>query len=391
MKKLHLKGGQERSILEGHLWVFSNQIESSLKEFSPGEIVQLTTRSGKLLGTGYVNPHSLISFRLLAKEEIKIDKEYFVRRFRAAKDLRDRMFPGSQAVREVFSESDMVPGLIVDRYKDKLVLSITTTGIDNLRDIVVDALNDVYCPSGIYEKSDAGVRKLEGLEARCEVASGNVSAKPVWVKFAGVTLPVDIHHGQKTGLFLDQRSNIINTAPFANNARVLDAFCYVGAWGIQAAKCGAKEITFLDSSHSALELTQSAAKRNKILEMSDFIEGDAFDQFKKFKSKKRQFDFIFLDPPSFIRSRSLFKEGYKGYFDLNQKALLQLAPGGVLVTSSCSHHMKEDSFFDMIKSLLRRNGKTGKILYRGYQSPDHPVHPAMPETEYLHCVALQVD
>ncbi len=390
MRKLRVKRGQERRLLDGYLWVFANQVDDPLRDFQPGQIVRVTTRSGRFLGVGMVNPHSLIACRLFSREETEIGVDFLIDRCRKAQALRRRILPGEAAVREVFSESDGLPGLIVDRYGDVLVFSITTAGMDGLKPMIIEALNEVYRPAGIYERSDASVRKLEGLEEVTGVVSGSVPEKPFWVRFAGVTLPVNVRQGQKTGLYLDQRLNLQNLTPFARDARVLDAFCYVGAWGIAAAKYGAREVTFLDSSAEALSAAERAVRRARVTDRCATIRGDAFDLFKKMISEKRKFDVIFLDPPSFIRSRSRFKEGYRGYFDLNQKALALLEPGGILVTCSCSHHMRADSFFEMLQAVLRRSERDGKILYIGGQSPDHPALPQMPETDYLKCVALQI-
>ncbi len=391
MKKLKLKRGQERRILEGSLWVFSNQVESSLKDYLPGEIVSITMRNGRFLVVGYVNPHSLIACRILTLDEMEIDVQFFKERLLKAQELRSKIFPGEAAVREVFSESDGLPGLIIDRYGKILVVSINTAGMEKQRDVIIEALQDVYQPEGIFERSDSAVRKLEGLELRTDLMSGAVPDKSFWVKFAGINLPVDVKRGQKTGLYLDQRANIENTASFTKDAEVLDAFSYIGAWGLKAAKSGAVHVTFLDSSARALEQAMKAARRARVTDICDTIKGDAFEEIKRMQKKKRRFDVVFLDPPSFIQSKSRFKEGFKGYFDLNQKAISILKPGGILVTSSCSRQMEETTFSEMIKSVLRRNQRKGRILYKGRQSPDHPILPAMPETEYLHCLALQID
>lgn len=391
MRKLRLKRGQERRILEGSLWVFSNQVEGFLRDYQPGEIVQVTTRSGRFLGVGYVNPHSLIAGRLLSRDEVEINVEFFCQRFRKAQKLRRKILPDEYAVREVFSEADDLPGLIVDRYGEVLVIQIATVGIERARDLLIPALQDVYHPQGIYERSDLAVRKLEGLEERAELVAGLVPDKPIWVKYAGSAVPVDVKNGQKTGLYLDQRANIQYTAHFADGVRVLDAFSYVGPWGLAAARCGAREVTFLDSSPWALAHVEKAARRNRVADRCRTVVADAFDALKKMTRKKTRFDLVILDPPSFIKARSRFKEGYKGYFDINQRALALVQPGGLLVTCSCSHHMEEAAFLDLLRSVLQRTGREGRILFKGRQGPDHPVRPSMPETEYLHCVALQVD
>lgn len=390
MKKLRVKRGQERSVTAGGLWVFSNQLDALLRDYEPGEIVQLTTKNGRLLGTGYVNPHSLIAFRLLSREDNEIDAEFFRRRFEEAQQLRRKILPGEEAVREVFSESDHLPGLIIDRYGGILVVQITTAGMERLKDNLTEALQEVYRPDGIYERSDLGVRKLEGLETRVGLLSGQLPDDPIWLKYAGLTLPVNVKDGQKTGLYLDQRQNLEFIVPLAREARILDVFCYTGVWGLKAARAGAKQVTFLDGSEWALEQVQKAARRNRVSNACSVRKDNAFDALKKLAKARKKYDIVVLDPPSFIKSKSRFKEGYKGYFDLNQRALQLIEPGGFLITCSCSHHMHEDTYLELIRTVLRQAGREGYIVNRGLQGPDHPILPALPETEYLHCFVLQI-
>jgi 23S rRNA (cytosine1962-C5)-methyltransferase len=199
-----------------------------------------------------------------------------------------------------------------------------------------------------------------------------------------------VQRGQKTGLYLDQRKNLDLIVSLASDARVLDAFSYTGAWGLKAAKSGAQQVTFLDASGWALKQALASAKRNRLAGVCQTLQAEAFDAFKELKASGDKFDLIILDPPSFIKSRAHFKEGYKGYYDLNLRALDLLAQGGFLVTCSCSHHMDEASFADLLRSVLRRSGRWGRLLFKGRQGPDHPVLPEMPETEYLHCLVYQV-
>lgn len=391
MKKLRLRKGQERRLLEGCLWVFSNQIDEPLHDYQPGEIVRVTTRSGQVLGVGYVNPHSLIAIRLLSSEQIEIDLNFFLHRFKQAHKFRNKILPGEDAVREIFSESDGLPGLILDRYGDIIVMQINTAGMEVQRELLIEVLRQVYHPQCIYERSDSNFRKLEGLEPRVGTADGEIPDQDVWLKFAGLTLPVNVVQGQKTGLYLDQRNNIEFISSIATGARVLDAFSYVGPWGLKAAKSGASEVTFLDSSEWTLKQAKKAARRARVGGICRTLKTDVFDAFKIFASEKRTFDLVVVDPPSFIKSRSRYEEGYKGYFDLNQRALALVEPGGFLITSSCSHHLDETTFLDLLRNVLRRSQRSGRIVFKGQQGPDHPILPAMPETEYLHCIVLQID
>ncbi len=372
------------------MWVFSNQIEDSLRDYQPGEVVHLTMRNGRFLGVGYVNPHSLISARLLTREEREIDADFFCQQIIRAQELRQKILPDQEAVREIFSESDGLPGLIVDRYGELLVVQINTAGMERQKELLVSCLQRVFQPRGIFERSDAGVRKLEELEPQSGILEGEIPEEPVWIKYAGMPMPVDVRRGQKTGLYLDQRMNLEMMAPLAQGARVLDAFSYTGAWGLKAAKSGAAEVVFLDASKWALEQAQAAARRARVAGKCRTIIADAFAAMKKLADDKEKFDLVILDPPSFIKSRSHFKEGYRGYFDVNQRALALVQKGGYFVSSSCSHHLDEATFTEMLLAVLRRAGRESLLLFKGRQGPDHPVLPQMPETEYLHCQVLQV-
>jgi 23S rRNA (cytosine1962-C5)-methyltransferase len=391
MKKVRLKRGQERRLLAGSLWIFSNQIDDPIKDYLPGEIVRVTERNGKFLGVGYINPHSLIAVRILTREDRDIDRQFFLDRFRAAQSLREKILPDESAVREVFSESDGLPGLVLDRYADRFVMQISTIGMDKLKTILVDCVQEIYQPATLYERSDISVRKLEGLEPVTGLISGLKPDKLLWVKFADILLPVDIVHGQKTGLFLDQRRNLEPVTAIARGGVVLDAFSYVGAWGLKAARAGAEQVIFLDSSQWALDQALKAARRNRVASSCRALKSDAFSAMQQFDAENRRFDLIILDPPSFIPSRSHFKDGYKGFFDLNQRAMRIIKPGGFLVSCSCSHLLGEAEFNEMLLTVANRCGRKCLLLYKGRQGPDHPVLPPMPETEYLHCSVLKID
>ncbi len=390
MKKVRLKRGQERRLLGGSLWVFSNQIDDPIKDYQPGEIVRVTERGGRFLGVGYINPHSLIAVRILTHEDRDIDRQFFLDRFQTARSLREKILPDEAAVREVFSESDGLPGFILDRYADRFVLQISTIGMEKLKAMIVDCIQEVYQPASLYERSDSSARKLEGLEPVTGLISGLNPDKPHWVNFAGIQLPVDIVRGQKTGLFLDQRCNLEQIAAIARGGVVLDAFSYIGAWGLKAARAGAEQVIFLDSSQWALDQAMKAARRNRAASSCRALKSDAFAALQQFALENQLFDLIILDPPSFIPSRSHFKDGYKGFFDLNQRAMRIVRLGGFLVSCSCSHLLGEAEFNEMLRTVANRCGRKSILLYKGRQGPDHPVLPAMPETEYLHCSVLQV-
>ncbi len=391
MKKLRLKKGQERRILDGSLWVFSNQVDELLRNYGPGELVRIMDRGGEFLGIGYVNPQSLIAARILTREDREINADFFHRRFAAAHALRQRVLPEEEAVREIYSESDGLPGLVVDRYRDVLVVQITTAGMERQKELLVSCLKDFYKPDAIFERSDVAVRKLEGLGDATGTLYGKLPSEPIPVVYSSLLIPVDVSKGQKTGLYLDQRMNLQFIEDIVHGARVLDAFCYTGIWALKATRFRAAEVILLDDSEWALEIAMHTARRCRLGSRMEAIRGDAFNVMKKMVKDKEKFDVIILDPPSFIKSKQQFQRGYRGYFDINQRALSLLNDGGFLVTCTCSHHMDWDSFTEVISGTLKATGRQGRVIFKGRQGPDHPVLQAMPETEYLRCVVLQVN
>jgi len=390
VKKLRLKKGQERRILDGNLWVFSNQVDEPLRNYGPGELARILDRSGEFLGVGYVNPQSLIAARILTREDREINADFYHQRFAAARALRQKVLPEEEAVREIYAESDGLPGLVVDRYRDVLVVQITTSGMERQKELVVSCLKDFYKPAAIFERSDVSVRKLEGLGDATGTLYGKLPSEPIPVVYSSLMIPVDVSRGQKTGLYLDQRMNLQFVEDISDGARVLDAFCYTGVWSLKAARFKAAEVILLDDSEWALEIAMHTGRRCRLASRMKAIRGDAFDVMKQMVKDKEKFDVVILDPPSFIKSKQHFKQGYKGYFDINQRALNLLNEGGFLVTCSCSHHMDWESLSDVITGALKATGRQGRVVFKGRQGPDHPVLTAMPETEYLRCVVLQV-
>jgi 23S rRNA (cytosine1962-C5)-methyltransferase len=382
-----LKKNADRRVRRGHLWVFSNEVENPpVSELEPGSIHELRDSAGEFLGIVYANPASLICARILSRRKVEIDSLFFQQRIESALDLRKRIFPGRDSYRVVFAEGDFLPGLIVDRYASYLAVQSLTAGMDRLMGEVLEALVKVLSPEGIYLRNDAPVRSLEGLPLERKLAHGSV---PDLVTIVSNELKflVDIPNGQKTGFFLDQESNrsLVRNYVFPG-ASVLDLFCYTGAWGLHAAASGADKVVALDTSRGALNLALSNASVNGLDPKFHAVREPALQFLKK---NRETWDVIVLDPPAFIKSRSGIKEGRKGYIDINRRTLGKLNPGGVIITCSCSHHLAEQDFEDILLSASRQSGRELRILDVRGQGPDHPVLLAMPETRYLKVIAAQ--
>jgi 23S rRNA (cytosine1962-C5)-methyltransferase len=385
MRALRLKRNEDHRIRAGHLWVFSNEVDvahTPLAAFDAGEPVQIQDSRGAALGSGYVNPRSLICARLVSRRPDRpLDGDLLRRRLEGALALRERLF-GEPFYRLAFGESDGLPGLVVDRFGETLVAQITTAGMERLRDEVVGALVDLVRPAGILLRNDTGSRELEGLESYVEVAQGEVPDRAE-IRENGVRFVVPLTGGQKTGWFYDHRDNRARLARYVGGRRVLDVFSYAGGWGIQAAVAGASEVVCVDSSAAALQLVGESAELNAVDERMSTLHDDAFDALRDLGHARERFDVIVLDPPAFIKRRKDQKQGEKAYQKINRLALELLSDDGVLVSASCSFHMGRDALLDANLRASRDTSRDLQILEEGHQAPDHPVHPAIPETSYL--------
>lgn len=389
IKTLRLKKKEDRRLRRGHPWAFSNEIETPLTGLIPGEIVELADFTGQPVGIGYVNPHSLIAVRLITRKKEEIGYSLIRQRIESARSLRERFYPGRDCYRAVYSESDFLPGLIVDRYGGWLVVQVLTAGMERLMPEVQRALFDVYRPDGVLLRNDSRLRALEGLPVEKKVVSGDYSG-PVEVEVNGLRLKVDLMDGQKTGFFLDQVDNYGLLDRVSEGADVLDLCCHTGAWGLSALKAGAASSLGVDSSGAALSLAEENARMNGLDGKAGFMKEDAFDALKGFIEKGVKFGLIVVDPPSFIKNRTRLAEGLKGYRDLNVRAMKVAGPGGWLISCSCSHHLDREGFLDMLRSSAHGAGRTVRLLELRSQSKDHPVLLAAKETEYLKCAMLQV-
>ena len=383
MRELRLKAREERRIAAGHLWVFSNEVDiqaTPLSGFAPGEACSLTSSRGRFLGYGYVNPHALICARLLGRDpRYPPDRSLLVHRLKVALALRDRLYQ-APFYRLVHGEADGLPGLVIDRFGDVVVGQIGTAGIESMKGELLAAIEKVLKPRCVVWKNDSLARNLEGLDSYVEVALGEAPAALV-VEENGVRFSVPAGGGQKTGWFYDQSANRRALLKYVPGMRVLDVFSYLGAWGLAAARAGASEVVCVDSSEPALELLQATAVGNSLAVTA--LKGDAFDVLAGLRAEEQSFDVVIVDPPAFVKKRRDFPRGQAAYRKLNQLAMQLLPRDGVLVSCSCSHHFGPDELLATIQQSARHLGRFAQLLEAGGQGPDHPVHPAIPETRYL--------
>jgi len=389
---LCLKKNQDRRVRAGHSWVYSNEVDigkTPLQGLRPGETVAIINAQDKWLGWAYVNPNSLICARITSRSrDHLLDQSLLVHRLNVALSLRQRLFP-EPYYRLVFAESDGLPGLVVDRYGDYLAVQLSTAGMDLLRDDVIAALEKVLKPKGIVLRNDVPMREMEGLDRYVEVAAGQVP-ELVEVVEGDCRFQANLLGGQKTGWFYDQSANRQRMLPYVAGRKVLDLFSYAGAWGIRAVQAGAESATCVDASASALELVQDNAALNNLQDQVSSLQGDAFAVMKGLRQSKQRFDVIVVDPPAFIKRRKDMKEGSLAYRRINEAAMGLLSRDGLLISASCSFHMAEDRFLQTLQQAARHMDRNLQLLERGQQGPDHPVHPAIPETAYLKANFLRV-
>jgi 23S rRNA (cytosine1962-C5)-methyltransferase len=380
---IYLKHGEDRRLTGGHLWVFSNEIDthrSPLGEFAPGDACRILSDRGRFIGYGYVNPHSLIAARILGRApEYLPGKSLIVHRLQVALSLRQRLYARPN-YRLVHGESDGLPGLVVDRYGDVLVGQIGTAGMERLRSEIEAALIKVVRPATLVWKNDSGARTLEGLDSYVEVAFGEVPSTVV-LEESGVAYSVPVGEGQKTGWFYDQAANRAAFLRYVPGARVLDVFSYLGAWGLGAMKAGAAEVLCVDSSEPALSALERIARDNGLTVASE--RGDAFDVLEQLHEQRRRFDVVVIDPPAFIKRRKDVPKGEAAYRRINQLAMQLLDRDGLLVSCSCSYHLAPEQLVTAVQRAARHLGRFAQIVATGSQAPDHPIHPAIPETRYL--------
>ncbi|MEA3639152.1 MAG: class I SAM-dependent rRNA methyltransferase [Lamprobacter sp.] len=389
--KLQLKKDQERRLLAGHDWVYSNEIDTDrtpLKPLEPGQPVEVFSKRGRWLGYGYANPRSLIAVRMTSRQrEHPLSPSLFVERIHHALALREQLYP-TPFYRLIHSEGDALPGLIVDRYGDLLVVQITTAGMERERGNLLAALEQVVRPTGILLRNDTAVREQEGLEQGIDWVLGEDQGE-IELSEGGLRFQVSPQFGQKTGWFFDQADNRQQLHRLAPTGAVLDCCCYLGAWGLQAAVTGARSVTCIDSAASALAAVHANAALNGLQARVNSLQGDAFDALRALRDDQARFGMVILDPPAFIKRRRDEAEGQRAYQRLNRLGLEVLEAGGLLLTSSCSFHMGREDFLQTVQQAARRAGRRLQLIFTGSQGPDHPIHPAIPETAYLKMLVLR--
>jgi 23S rRNA (cytosine1962-C5)-methyltransferase len=390
--QLRLKKNQDRRLRSGHCWIYSNEVDTKatpLKDMQPGQAVDILNHQDKWLGSGYVNPNSLICARLVSRDrDHPLTGSLLVHRLKIALALRERLY-AKPYYRLVFGETDGLPGLVVDRYGDLIVVQLTTAGMEQMKAEVVAAIEKVLKPTGILWRNDSSIRELEGLDQYIELASGKMP-ELLTLEEGGLKFQVQAQEGQKTGWFFDQANNRARMAKYIQGGRVLDVCSYVGAWGVQAAAMGAKEVVCVDTSASALEMVEANAALNGLSDRVSTRRANAFDCLRDLRSENAHFDVIILDPPAFIKRRKDMKEGTMAYMRLNQAAMQLLSKDGILITSSCSHHMSQEGLLQLVQQAGRHTDRSLQLLEQGQQGMDHPIHPAIPETAYLKTFYLRV-
>jgi 23S rRNA (cytosine1962-C5)-methyltransferase len=381
-----LKKKEDRRLRSGHLWAFSNEIYSITGLPQAGDLVELRDAGGKLVGTGMYNPNSLIAVRLVTYgdepfEYEDLDVRFFEERIGAALAMRKKILPDAESFRLVHSEADHLPGLTIDKYNDFVSIQALSFGMDKRLAIICDALEKLLPLKGVVERNDAHLRSYEGLPERKGILRG--LAEPVIITEHDIRYSVDLLEGQKTGFFLDQRLNRLAVRNYCKGARVLDCFCNEGGFAFNAACAGASQVTAVEISAATL----SRARHNQTLNSFDapieFVEADAFTFLSEAAAAGKQYDVVILDPPSFSKSRKAVSAALQGYRAINRNALRLLPKGGILVTASCSQHVYEEVFLEMIDKTARQLNRSVTLLEWRGASPDHPVLPAMPETKYL--------
>jgi 23S rRNA (cytosine1962-C5)-methyltransferase len=366
----------------GHPWIFASDVVDR-GDAAPGDAVRVLDPKSKFLGVAHYSSTSQITLRLLSTRPEIIDRTFFRDRLAAAIAHRERVVHNSDAYRLAFSEGDLLPGLIVDRYGPYLTLQTLNQGMDRARDVIVDCLQELLAPAGILARNDASVRKLEGLPLEVVTLAGEIPER-VHIRMNGLQLEADLLHGQKTGVYLDQRENYLAAGRWARG-RVLDCFTSSGGFALHAAG-HAESVEAVDSSSGALATAEANAKANGIANIN-FRQADVFDFLS---GLERRYSMIVLDPPAFAKSRRAVDDAARGYKDINFRALRLLDSGGVLVTCSCSHHMSEGAFYEVIAQAALDAGKTLRVLERRTQASDHPILLTVPETMYLKCLLLEV-
>ena len=384
--EIYLKRGEEKRIVNGHSWVYANEVQKIVGKDKNGSLATVYSFDGKYIGKGYINHLSKILVRVFIRDNSEDTKDFYLERIKTANNYRKDL-GYDNCYRMIFSEADNLPGLVVDKYDNVLCVQFSSLGMDKRRDLIVECLVELFNPKGIYERSDMATRSKEGLEEKNGLLYGSIDDWTI-INENGIKMAVDVKNGQKTGYFLDQKENRLALRKYCKDKDVLDCFCNSGGFSMNAATV-AKHVTAVDIS----ELALTNVKKN--IELNNFKNvdtkcGDVFSLLREYKSQKKQFDVVVLDPPAFCKSASEVKDAYRGYKDINILGIKLVKSGGYLVTSSCSHYMTFTLFERMLIEAARDSGRVVRCVEIKSQSPDHPSLLAEEETQYLKFFVLQI-
>jgi 23S rRNA (cytosine1962-C5)-methyltransferase len=390
-----LKPGEADRIVAGHPWIYHGSILRLTSPASDGDLVQVKDHRQRFLGVGFYNAKSKINVRVLSPERIQVDQTFFEERIRGALAVRQKHLGGASSFRVVNAESDFLSGLIIDKYEDVLVLQISSLGMEQRKELIIAALKATFSPRAIVERSEVAARKFEGMEPANGVLAGEISG-PATVWLNGLKFEADLLTGHKTGLYLDQQANYRLVAELAKDAQALDCFSFLGGFGLHAARSGATHVHFLDQSAEAVAAAQGNAAANGLEHKCSFETVNVFDWLKAQTATKPyeklvpRWDLVVLDPPSFTRNRASVPDALRGYKEIHLRTLKLLKTGGTLATFCCSHHVDSGLFQDTVLSAAYDARRILRRVATYSQSPDHPVIPMIPETEYLKGFAFEV-
>jgi 23S rRNA (cytosine1962-C5)-methyltransferase len=387
-----LKTGGEKRLQLGHPWIYSNEIEMTAPEkaLAPGSLVTVVKHGNQPVGLFLFNPNSLIAARLLTRDpNAEVNLRFFEKRLGRALTLRNRLV-AAPYYRWAHAEADGLPGCVVDRFGDVVVIHATSAGMERLAEPLTAAIDKLIQPKTILLRGEGPARQMEGVEPFSRTVKGELDG-PVEILENGVRFYSDPREGQKTGWFFDQRDNRALVAGFARDQTVLDLYSYMGGFGVQAAVAGAREVTLVDRSESALAMAMKSAALNHVAERVATERGEAFAVLEKLGESKRRFGIVVADPPAFVKSKKDFHQGGKAYRKLARLCAQAVEPGGLMFIASCSYNMPAEDFAQQVSRGVQEAGRTSRQLYARGAAPDHPVHPFLPESAYLKALLLQVD
>jgi 23S rRNA (cytosine1962-C5)-methyltransferase len=388
VKNLFLRKGADHRLRGGHLWVYSNEVDtarSALSGFSAGDLVAVRNTNDRVLGSAYMEPNALICARVYAPgEQCAMDLNFFTARLRAALAIREAAFD-KPFYRLVYGDSDTLPGVVIDRFGDVLVLQLNNSGLERYREHLLEALVATLTPSGILLRADSRSRREQGLPTDSEVVYGEVPQQ-VALQENGVQFLAPVHEGQKTGWFYDHRMSRARLAPWVQGKSVLDVYSYIGGWGVQAAAFGATSVCCIDSSAQALQSVDDNAQLNQLQDRVTTRRGSAPELMAAMQAEGNLYDVVILDPPAFIQRKKDLKKGIAAYRRINELGLQLLQPGGLLISGSCSMHLSRADLMAAVQQAAVRSACQVRVVEQGAQGADHPIHPAIPETEYLKAV-----